>query len=137
MGFRRHQLGGKATKKAADSAKAALAMALPIQLRLFAPFLPFVTEEVWSWWRTGSVHRALWPSPDEIARVAGDGDAALLDTVGAALSQVRRAKSERKLSMRAEIKSDGGRPVQNGRGLRGPASSQREITDEKPVRDKN
>jgi valyl-tRNA synthetase len=42
--------------------------------------------------------------PDEIARVTGDGDATLLDTVGAALSQVRRAKSERKLSMRAEIR---------------------------------
>jgi valyl-tRNA synthetase len=95
--------GGRG-EEAADSATAALAMALSVQLRLFAPFLPFATEEVWSWWRTGSVHRAPWPSPDEIARVAGDGDATRLDTVGAALSQLRRAKSERKLSMRAEIR---------------------------------
>jgi len=95
---------GSRGEEPADSAKAGLAMALSVLLRLFAPFLPFVTEEVWSWWRPGSVHRARWPLPDEIARVDGDGDATLLDTVGAALSQLRRAKSERKLSMRAQIR---------------------------------
>ncbi|WFF01374.1 valine--tRNA ligase [Micromonospora sp. WMMD964] len=92
------------TDAAADSARAALATALSVQLRLFAPVLPYVTEEIWSWWRYGSVHRAPWPTTHEVARtIEGSGDPALLRLAGDALSQVRRAKSERKLSMRAEV----------------------------------
>jgi valyl-tRNA synthetase len=84
----------------AASARAALATALSTQLRLFAPFLPFVTEEIWSWWREGSVHHAPWPSTVDSA-----GDAELLGVVAEALGQVRRAKSERRQSMRADVTS--------------------------------
>ncbi|XVU24746.1 valine--tRNA ligase [Actinoplanes sp. CA-054009] len=87
----------------ADSARAALAAGLSVLLRLFAPFLPYVTEEVWSWWRYGSVHKATWPTTYELTRVAGEGDATLLDLAGDALRQVRRAKSDRKLSMKADV----------------------------------
>ena len=94
--------GGQGAEGAA-SAKAALAIALDVQLRLFAPFLPFVTEEVWSWWQEGSVHRSTWPSADEIAAVAADGDRALVADMAVALSGVRKAKSEAKASMKADV----------------------------------
>jgi valyl-tRNA synthetase len=88
---------------AGDSARAALAGGLSVLLRLFAPFLPYVTEEVWSWWRYGSVHTSTWPTRHELTRVAPQGEPELLDLAGDALRQVRRAKSERKLSMKAEV----------------------------------
>ncbi len=94
--------GGRGSAEAA-SAQAALATALSALLRLFAPFLPFVTEEVWSWWQDGSVHRSAWPSAEGVRGLAGDGDAAALRATSIALSGVRKAKSDAKLSMRTDI----------------------------------
>jgi valyl-tRNA synthetase len=90
---------------AAASAGAALGLALEALLGLFAPFLPFVTEEVWSWWRVGSVHRSPWPDAARLRAAAADGDPAVLAVAGEVLGEVRRAKSEAKRSMRADVDS--------------------------------
>ena len=86
------------------SARAALRLALSVLLRLLAPVIPYATEEVWSWWQEGSVHRATWPTPSELT-LADPGDPEVLAAVGAALSQVRKAKSDAKVGMRSEITS--------------------------------
>ncbi len=83
----------------AASAQATLRVALAALLRLFAPCLPFVTEEVWSWWQEGSIHRSQWPDRQEY-QAAGAGDAAVLADVGWVLGQIRSAKSGASRSMR-------------------------------------
>jgi valyl-tRNA synthetase len=88
----------------AESAKSALATALSTLQRLLAPFLAFVTEEVWSWWQPGSVHRASWPDAGALATSAGDGNAAVLEAAADVLSQIRKAKTEAQKSMRADVK---------------------------------
>ena len=84
------------------SARTALRLALDVMLRLFAPFLPFVTEEVWSWWKDGSVHTSSWPTTDEIPAT---GDVDLMSDVSAALVELRGVKSTHKVPMRTPILS--------------------------------
>jgi valyl-tRNA synthetase len=89
--------------EAGASAHAALQLSLSVYLRLFAPFLPFATEEVWSWWRPGSVHRARWPEGEEVAELSGDPS--VLEITSAVLSSVRKAKSDARASMAAAVAS--------------------------------
>ena len=96
---------GSRGEEAQASVHAALATTLDTVLRLFAPFIPFATEEVWSWWRTGSVHRASWPVTDGYAGLAAEGDPEVLTVVGEALSGLRKSKSEAKVKQRTAVLS--------------------------------
>jgi valyl-tRNA synthetase len=79
----------------------ALRCALSALLRLIAPLMPFVTEEAWSWWNSGSIHRAAWPSADELAAQRNDG--AGLDAAAYAIGAIRKAKSAAGLSQKAPV----------------------------------
>jgi valyl-tRNA synthetase len=92
----------------AASANGALLVATSIMLRLFAPFLPFVTEEVWSWWQRGSVHRAAWPTADEVLAVCvpGVGDergAQALEFASVVLGAIRKKKSEEQRPLKTGV----------------------------------
>ena len=95
---------------AAGSANSALAAALSVMLRLLAPFLPFVTEEVWSWWQAGSVHHAGWPTAGELeSQLADNSDAAKQADLDAyewatiVLFEVRKHRSEAKQPLKVPI----------------------------------
>ena len=93
---------GKQGEESANSAKAALGITIHTLLKLFAPFVPFVSEEVWSWWQKGSVHNEAWPKPEEIT-----SNKAIsienLDLVTKVLAEIRKAKTEKQLSMKADV----------------------------------
>jgi valyl-tRNA synthetase len=94
---------GEAGAEGAASAAGALTASLDVLLRLFAPFLPFVTEEVWSWWREGSIHTARWPSGDEVRALGGDGDERVLEVAAELLGEIRKAKSAAQQSLGSEV----------------------------------
>jgi valyl-tRNA synthetase len=100
---------------AAGSAVTALRCALSVLLRLLAPVLPYATEEAWSWWMEGSIHRSPWPSvseipqraaaprPDAIVLTSQRIDGTGLDAAAEAIAAIRKAKSEARLPQKAEV----------------------------------
>ncbi|MGH2863750.1 MAG: class I tRNA ligase family protein, partial [Solirubrobacteraceae bacterium] len=88
------------------SVSLALRESLSVFQRLFAPFLPFVCEEVWSWWQAGSVHRSQWPDAAELKALAGAARAqeeVALEVTADVLREVRKAKSQARRAMRAPV----------------------------------
>ena len=97
---------GDAAEPGPASAQAALALALSALLRLLAPIIPFVTEEVWSWWKTGSIHTSPWPAATEFDPATGGrpaGPVSVLEVNAEVLGLIRRAKTTAKRSMRSQV----------------------------------
>ena len=101
---------GDQGEAAAASANSTLVAVLSVLLRLFAPYLPFVTEEVWSWWQAGSVHRATWPTRAEIETlISGDSpelagyDQSVCDWATEILFEVRKQRSEAKQPLKVPV----------------------------------
>jgi Valyl-tRNA synthetase len=88
--------------QAKSSAVITLRIALATLNRLLAPFIPFATEEMWSWWQQGSVHTSAWPTVEELGDI---GDKKYLEVLSKSLAVIRKSKSDQKLSMKAEIDS--------------------------------
>jgi valyl-tRNA synthetase len=95
---------GNQGEAGARSANRALREALSVLLRLLAPFLPFVTEEVWSWWQEGSIHRAGWPAAAALQALAPNGAPLVFDVAAAVLGEVRKAKTAAKASLRQRVR---------------------------------
>jgi valyl-tRNA synthetase len=96
---------GERGEEPGRSARSALRLALSVILRLFAPFLPYVTEEVWSWWQDGSVHTAAWPAPGEVAPEQPAAAPAALSAASRAIAAIRGAKSGARVSMRTPVRA--------------------------------
>jgi valyl-tRNA synthetase len=94
---------GAGDEGGARSARRALELALATLLRLFAPHLPFVTEEVWSWWQKGSIHRSAWPDAVPLLAEIGDADRLTYRVAADVLGEIRKAKTSRHKSLRAEV----------------------------------
>ncbi len=110
---------GASGAEAGGSAVTTLRTAIDVMLRLFAPFIPFATEEVWSWTHDGSVHTADWPTAPTDAEATG-----LLGLVGQALIGIRGAKTNAKASQKTPVASA---------TIAGPALLQQAAVDLKAV----
>ena len=84
------------------SAIGTLRTALDVIVRLFAPMLPYITEEIHNANRDepSSVHRAAWPSSGDLPAADDDGS---FDVGVAVLTRIRKAKSEAKVSLRVPV----------------------------------
>ena len=96
---------GAGSDEAVASARRTLVEALSVLQRLLAPHISFVTEEVWSWWQQGSIHRTAWPVTADLATLAAGQNVAVFDVASETLGEVRRAKTEAKVSLRTDVET--------------------------------
>ncbi len=94
---------GASTAEGQASAALALRTAIEVLVRLLAPYLPFATEEVWSWTHDESVHTTAWPTTADTGVTAAPSG--LLGAVSAALIGIRRAKTDAKASQKSDVVS--------------------------------
>ncbi len=96
---------GATGTQAAASAHATLRRVLSILLRLLAPFMVFATEEVWSWWNEGSVHRTGWPSAAEAVHGTAEdtNESEVYPLAVWVLGEINKAKSAQHRSLRTPV----------------------------------
>ena len=89
----------------AMSARVALQRALSAMQRLFAPHIPFATEEVWGWWQHGSIHQSSWPTTNDVLSGCAltDNFDQLLDATCTVISAIRRTKTEAKVTQKSVV----------------------------------
>jgi valyl-tRNA synthetase len=74
-------------------------------LRLFHPFMPFVTEEIWTELeRPGMLVRAHWPQVREDHRWPDSSDG--VDAVVRLISEIRRIRSDRGIEAKAKVNAE-------------------------------
>ncbi|HVN94125.1 MAG TPA: valine--tRNA ligase [Terracidiphilus sp.] len=96
--------------EAQGSALATLRIALSVFLRLFAPFLPYITDEVWSWScaaETGSasIHAAAWPSDSDFPDLNDAVGEGVFDVAVEALYAINKSRAGAGVSSAREIKT--------------------------------
>jgi valyl-tRNA synthetase len=94
---------------AQGSAASALRLALNVLLRLFAPVLPYITEEVWSWVFAAdgspSIHAAKWPTEAELAHIPPPKDERTSQLAIDLLSTIYKGKTDRGVSVGRPLES--------------------------------
>jgi len=98
------------TEAARTSAIASLRLGLNVLLRLFAPIVPYITEEIWSWVfadETGqaSIHKAPWPTDADFAGIAKPKSAASFDLAVELFTAINKAKADGKVSAGRVVES--------------------------------
>lgn len=89
---------------------ATLRTGLSVTMRLFAPFLPTITEEVWSWafaQQSGkhSIHVAQWPASSEFHDISEPSDQRSFVVACEGIAAVRKSKTDLGLGMGRPLES--------------------------------